>query len=1278
MHKCLTTTRKITQIILFATSVFAAGLVSAQPVGVSWQWVNPLPNGNPIKAIAHDGTNFVAVGSNQSVRRSSTALAGSWGAEVSLGSGTANDILWAGTLFVLVGDNGVIKTSPDGIAWTSRNSTTTNNLNSVIFTGTTLVVVGDNSTVLASVDAITWVAGSLPTSSNLNGVAWNGSLLAATGTLGKIYTSPDALNWTERVSAAGSTFNDITASGQSFVAVGNSGVIYSSNSLGTVWNQQANGFGTFDFFSAAWDGTQFVAAGSSGLVITSPLGSVWSLSAQVGSGGSVSDILLLTTAVAAGQYFMVGDGGLIYSSSDFINWTVRQPETSVVADSNFDDISFNGSQYLAVGTSSPIASSADGITWNQISTNAYASVIWDGAQYVGVGNSTKSGTSPDGITWTDHNLPANFNLQKVIIAHNGSYIAVSTLGDILTSVDANTWTQQASPTSSVLNGIAASASTTVIVGADGVALASTNLTTWTQQTLPNLGVKELTDIVFGNNQFVAVGSASLIYTSPDGTNWTERTLAQQHNFTGVTWDGNQFLAVGQLGEILTSVDTINWTVQTSVTVNNLSAITSDATKAVAVGSFGTIVLSQAVNQAPVPTAPAITTNEDTTGTSQIAANDPDLGETFSYSVTTAPTNGNVTVNATGLASYVPNANFNGSDSFVVTVTDSGGLTGTVTINATINAVNDPPAPTAANITTNEDTSATSLVSPNDPDVGNTFTYTITGNATNGIATVGAGGLAGYLPNPNFNGSDSFVVTVTDNTGLTGTVTINVTVNAVNDAPVPTAPAITTNEDTTGSSQIAPNDPDVGDTFTYSVTSAPTNGAVSVNATGLVSYVPNANFNGSDSFTITVTDAGGLTGTVTINATINAVNDVPAPTAPNLIVNENMSGTVQVNANDPDIGDTFTYTLASAPANGVASVNTTGLVSYTPNANFNGTDIIPVLVTDAAGGVGTVAINVTVNGVNQAPVPSAPPMTTNEDKVGSVTVLANDPDVGDTITFSISTPAVNGTASINATGQATYTPNADFNGTDTFVVTATDAGGLSGVVTVDVTIIPVNDAPTITSPAFSVQEDGSGSVQLTVTDPDVGDTFTYAVTTTASNGSASVDTNGLVSYTPNPKFNGSDSFTVTVTDAGGLTGAVTVNVTINPVNNPPEVTIPTITVNGRQVSMQINVTDPDVGDTHTFTISTPPQHGTATISTSGLVNYTADSGYLGDDSLTVTVTDSAGASVQVSASFSITENAVSNIETNVSDNGTRGGSMGWLLGFLLILALFNRKIIWKRP
>jgi len=286
------------------------------------------------------------------------------------------------------------------------------------------------------------------------------------------------------------------------------------------------------------------------------------------------------------------------------------------------------------------------------------------------------------------------------------------------------------------------------------------------------------------------------------------------------------------------------------------------------------------NNPPVPTAPAITTNEDTPATSQIAPNDPNAGDTHTYAVTTAATNGTASVDAMGLTTYTPNLNFNGADSFVVTVTDAAVATGAVTINVTVNPVNDPPAPTAPAFISSEDTPAAGQVAHNDPDAGDTHTYAVTTAATNGAANVNAAGIAIYIPNANFNGVDSFVVTVTDATGATGNVTINVTVNAVNDAPVPTAPAITTSKATPGTSQVLPNDPDVGDTHTYAVTTAAANGVAGVDAAGLATYTPNTGFAGNDSFTVTVTDSAGATGTVTINVTVN----VPAISTVGLSLN----------------------------------------------------------------------------------------------------------------------------------------------------------------------------------------------------------------------------------------------------------------------------------------------------------------------------------------------------------------------------------------------------------
>ena len=304
------------------------------------------------------------------------------------------------------------------------------------------------------------------------------------------------------------------------------------------------------------------------------------------------------------------------------------------------------------------------------------------------------------------------------------------------------------------------------------------------------------------------------------------------------------------------------------------------------------------NTVPAPTAPPLATNEDTPGTSQVTHNDPDAGDTHTYAITTAPANGIATVNATGLVSYTPNANYNGADTLTVTVTDAATATGTVAIPITVAAVNDVPAPTAPVITTSNNTKGKSQVTHNDPDAGDTHTYAVTTAPANGTAVVSAAGLVTYTPGAGYVGADGLTVTVTD-------------------------------------------------------------ASVIGNATGLVSYTPNANYNGADTLTVTVTDAATATGTVAIPITVAAVNDVPAPTAPVITTSNNTKGKSQVTHNDPDAGDTHTYAVTTAPANGTAVVSAAGLVTYTPGAGYVGADGLTVTVTDASATTGTVVIAITV-------------------------------------------------------------------------------------------------------------------------------------------------------------------------------------------------------------------------------------------------------------------------------------------------------------------------------
>jgi len=322
----------------------------------------------------------------------------------------------------------------------------------------------------------------------------------------------------------------------------------------------------------------------------------------------------------------------------------------------------------------------------------------------------------------------------------------------------------------------------------------------------------------------------------------------------------------------------------------------------------------------------------------------------------------------------------------------------------------------------------------------------------------------YTPTIGFTGVDSFTYTLSDGAGNTVVGTVNVTVSA-NSAPVPTAPAINTNEDISASSQISPNDPDVGDTQAYAVTTAATNGAASVDASGLATYAPNANFNGADSFAVTVTDAAGATGAVTINVTVNAVNDAPTAASAVIVSNEDVPSAGQTpSVTDVDIatnGDTHTFTIITQPAHGAASIVANKLV-YTPSLNFNGPDAFTFRAMDSGGLSVNGTATVTMIPVNDAPVAVNDTAATPQDTpVVTGNVLTNDTDVdGDVLSVSASDPASvqGGTVVDNGDGTFTYTPPAGFSGTDSFTYTANDGNGGTAVGTVNVTVNAPAAAP----------------------------------------------------------------------------------------------------------------------------------------------------------------------------------------------------------------------------
>ena len=280
----------------------------------------------------------------------------------------------------------------------------------------------------------------------------------------------------------------------------------------------------------------------------------------------------------------------------------------------------------------------------------------------------------------------------------------------------------------------------------------------------------------------------------------------------------------------------------------------------------------------------------------------------------------------------------------------------------------------------------------------------------------------------------------------------------NHAPVARDDVATTSEDAGVDVDVLTNDTDDdSDTVTATLVSAPTHGTASL-ATGVVSYVPDPDWSGTDAIGYQVTDPDGATSTATVTLTVTPLNDAPAAADDTATTTEDTGVDVDVLTNDTDPdGDALTATITTAPTGGTATL-TGGTLTYTPDPDWSGTDAVGYTVTDPDGATSTATVTLTVTPLNDAPVAADDTATTTEDTGVDVDVLTNDTDPdGDTLTATITTAPTGGTATLTG-GTLTYTPDPDRNGTDTVGYTVTDPDGATSTATVTLTVTPRQRRP----------------------------------------------------------------------------------------------------------------------------------------------------------------------------------------------------------------------------
>ena len=334
---------------------------------------------------------------------------------------------------------------------------------------------------------------------------------------------------------------------------------------------------------------------------------------------------------------------------------------------------------------------------------------------------------------------------------------------------------------------------------------------------------------------------------------------------------------------------------------------------------------------------------------------------------------------------------------------------------------------------------------------------------------------------------------------------------------------------------------------------------------------------------------------------------------------------------PDDYTTVSNTL-TIPANTISATITVPIIDDNldePSETFSVdlSNAVNAALTNSQG-VGIIIDN------DSSPVAANDFYTTTEDITLNIVapgVLDNDTDADtDPLTAVLNTGPANGSVALNLDGSFIYTPTANFNGGDSFTYRANDGNNNSTITTVFINITPVNDPLTAVDDTPTTPEDTLININVLANDIDVdGDADVVAITVPA-NGSATLNPDNTVAYTPTLNFNGTDIFNYSISD-GVFTDTAVVTVTVLSVNDLPVVSLSVVTtptLEGTPIQFNGTVVDPgrsssmggggttlwDFGDGTTITGTLTPSH---TYGDNGLYN------------VTLTFTDTQGASASES-------------------------------------------------
>lgn len=608
-------------------------------------------------------------------------------------------------------------------------------------------------------------------------------------------------------------------------------------------------------------------------------------------------------------------------------------------------------------------------------------------------------------------------------------------------------------------------------------------------------------------------------------------------------------------------------------------------------------------------------------------NDTDIdGDNLSYSLISSVAGGDFDLDPSGGFTFTPNQNYWGYQTITYQVCDPSSACVNGTLYLEVIEINDNPIINADAVSGNEDTVITGNLRTNDiePDGEEIFYFAVT-SALYGDFDLNDDGTFSYTPDENWSGTEVISIYGCDPCSVCFLADLTITVNPVNDQPLASSIALSTNEDTILNSNISGYASDVEpDVLTFSVASQPDNGTMSISASGVLIYTPNLNFEGQDVAGYSVCDAQGSCATATITINVLPINDAPVAsdgddsTEEDTVLNSSITSVYD----SDDVS--FTFDLISQTMHGEVVVQSDGLFIYTPDLNFNGIDFFTFEACDDNNACDAAVFAITVVSVNDAPTALDDDNVAyeNDGIVGSV--ASNDLDVdGDDLVYQIVVGPEHGLFELNNDGSYSYTPDTDYNGLDQITYSVCDPSLLCDEAVLYLTIFPVNSSPIASDANLIVNEDNllTGSLLNYVTDVE-GGTLIFNGLVGVSNGTLSLSANGSFVYTPSLHFNGNDQFTFQVCDSGDSCDVAVVYITVTAVNDAPIVMDEEFSMlEDSTLENAVSENDSDVENEElTYSVLVQPLVGSVIMDESGNFEFIPPANYFGDVLISYEVCD----------------------------------------------------------